>query len=79
MAERIAFKRLQVLAEMNEIIYTLTSIEEVLDEINQCIEPIHNSNTEKNHKTSSPNKTETTISHKMNRLIDELQKWENDV
>ena len=73
--QRISYKRLQILAEMNESIHTLTRIEAVLDQIHHSIgsmddtaDPAKQSDT-----TSSP-----TLSDKMKQLLIELQKWDDD-
>lgn len=76
--QRVAYKRLQVLAEMNESIYTLTRIEAVLDQINQSIVSM-----EDNTDSVVPNKRSvvvqtSTLSDKMNQLLIELQKWDDD-
>ena len=77
--QRIAYKRIQVLAEMNESIHILTSIESLLDEINQCIVPT-NDTAELNVdsiKTSATHER-PTLSDRMNQLLMELQKWDDD-
>jgi hypothetical protein len=87
-AQRVAFKRAQVLTEMNETIHTLSSIETVLDEINRTIQPIavdRSSMNESKHLSddylmnvskSSPKDTTTSVSQKMHLLMIELEKWE---
>ena len=79
--QRIAYKRLQILAEMNESIHTLTSIETVLDQINESITPIKDVpgfavNASK--RSTSVVVTTGTLSDKMDQLLIELQKWDDD-
>lgn len=77
--QRIAYKRIQVLAEMNESIHILTSIESLLDEINQCIVPTNDTDElyVDSIKTSTTQER-PTLSDRMNQLLMELQKWDDD-
>jgi uncharacterized protein YeeX (DUF496 family) len=76
--QRIVYKRAQVLAEMNETINTLTTIEEVLNEINHMIRPIADLGDDRFGTNAKPEEEATTVSQKMNKLIVELEKWEEN-
>lgn len=77
--QRIAYKRLQILAEMNESIHTLTKIEAVLDQITQCIVPAGNTSGVALHSSKrSDTNAVPNLSDKMNQLLIELQKWDDD-
>jgi hypothetical protein len=83
--QRISLKRTQVLAEMSEMMHTLSSIEAVLDEINRSIRPIDTDSRYINESTpssadypskSSSNDTALSASQNMQQLMIELEKWE---
>jgi len=80
--ERIAAKQAQVLAELSECVNTLSSLQDVLDDIVGIIEPLKNeSDDEKGVHSDSLNQagagTRTSLPQQMQRLMEELGKWEN--
>ena len=79
--QRISYKQLQILAEMNESIHTLTRIEAVLDEINQSIAPINDTHRiadDASIISATVAAPTGTLSDKMNQLLIELQNWDDD-
>ena len=77
--QRIVYKRLQILAEMNESIHTLTKIEAVLDQIcESIISKKDSSSSVVNSNKRSGTGTELSLQDKMNQLLIELQKWDDD-
>lgn len=88
-SQRVALKRAQVLAEMNETIHSLSRIESVLDEINRCIRPIDVESSCLNDSKSSSgdalmkvsnvasNDSTISASRTMEQLMIELEKWED--
>ena len=77
--QRIAYKQLQILAEMNESILTLTKIEAVLDEISERITPTNDSIGNAVHASKRSGKgVVPNLSDKMNQLLIELQKWDDE-
>ena len=77
--QRISYKRLQVLAEMNESIHTLSLIEAVLDQINQSIVSMGDTaDSVASNKRSDGVSAPSTLSDKMNQLLIELHKWDDD-
>jgi len=76
----IAAKEAQVLAELSECVNTLSSLQDVLNDIVGIIEPLKNDQDEKGVNSDSLNQaggTQKSLPQQMQRLMEELGKWEN--
>jgi hypothetical protein len=72
-AAKVSSKQAQVLAEMSETLNTLTSLQEVLDDIATLTEPVDVSRDKSGSNDSSNGRS---VARKMHNLLVELQKWE---